>query len=252
MDDYYETSLKQNMLNAIGSIRSDVEVSGYSVWRSEESLNLIENSRKQYLKLFKSLPLHPQTEKFKPDNLETNPWRKLCVGASNGIGDPYAQFLTTTYLNDSNINYGALSSLFDLMIVMRNTLTGMPVEFGKDSESCGYWNACRIHHYPRGGGFMSEHRDTHFPSVLDKDGIPFLQVMACLSKPNEHFDEGGGFIRSKKGSKVPLDNTESYGSFVFFDGAMRHGVDTVDAHIIPDFLSPLGRVAAFSNLYEIL
>lgn len=252
MKDRVKPSVDRKFSIALPSIKSGIEKNGFAIWKDTEFANLIEAARIEYLSVFKSLTLHPQTEPFGLHDLENSPWRKLCIGGSNGLGDPYAQFLTTTYFHQEDNDFADLSELFNLMIYSRNSLTDLPIDFGRNAEANGYWNACRIHHYPKGGGFMSRHRDTHFPAALKGVGLPFLQVMACMSKPGEHFATGGSFLHDKSGEKILIDNPSSYGSLVFFDGSIEHGVDTVDVDVIPDFTSPQGRVAAFVNLYNVL
>ncbi len=99
---------------------------------------------------------------------------------------------------------------------------------------------------------MSAHRDTYFPAVLEGQDLPFLQIMACLSRRGEDFSVGGGFVRDRKGDHVSTDNDNSFGTLVFFDGSIVHGVDTVDPDTIPDFKATTGRIAAFVNLYRTL
>ena len=91
-----------------------------------------------------------------------------------------------------------------------------------------YWNASRIHHYPCGGGHMAEHADTHFPSILSKASIPFVQVAVLLSDRNTDFRNGGGFI---------------------IDRSLKHGVEEIDLDQVLDWSSTKGRIALFSNLY---
>ena len=49
---------------------------------------------------------------------------------------------------------------------MRNSLTLMNAEYGSSLGLDEFWNACRIHHYPQGGGHMAIHRDTLLPALL--------------------------------------------------------------------------------------
>jgi hypothetical protein len=243
----------EEVLRQVPRIKTDLMADGYFIWRTDVTRELVQSARDEYIGVMKSLPLHPQSEPFQPASLDVSPWRKLAVGATNGLGYPYAQFLTTTYFPQRSSRLPHLTALFETLVRLRNTLTSLREDFGSDPAADGFWNACRVHHYPRGGGFMSEHRDTHFPSVLQGKGLPFLQLMACLSTIGEDFERGGGFVRDKKrGEVVRTDVPGSFGSIVLFDGSIAHGVDTVDADVLPDFTSPGGRLAAFVNLYKVL
>jgi hypothetical protein len=67
------------------------------------------------------------------------------------------------------------------MIVVRNKSMRVNASFGEQPERDRFWNACRVHHYPRGGGFMVAHKDTHFPAAIGSQiGKPLYQVW-CYS-----------------------------------------------------------------------
>jgi hypothetical protein len=244
-----ERHSKLTSSEAILAIKQGLASAGFSRIKSDQTVAVITKARKEYSATFAALPLHPQAERFSPAQLDEAPWRKVAIGATNGLGDPYAQFLQTTYFSEHSRRHPNLSDLFRTLISLRNALTGMPDDFGADGKRDGFWNACRIHHYPNGGGFMSRHQDTYFPSVMKSRDIPFVQVMACLSARGADFEVGGGVLCDRAGNTISLDDEESFGSVVAFDGAVVHGVDTVDAHLVPDFGSPRGRIVAFVNLY---
>jgi len=147
--------------------------------------------------------------------------------------------------------FPALSELFANLLKLRNLILGIDIEFGSLLERDRFWNACRIHHYPVGGGFMTEHRDTYFPSALEKSELPFLQVMALLSTKGTDFEEGGGFVRCDQGERVCFEDEAGIGTVVMFDGGVHHGVLDVNRGELLDFESDRGRVAAFVNVYEV-
>src|ERR1700692_1152753 len=116
-------------------------------------------------------------------------WRSV----RNGLGESYAPTLQSIYFDANDVNYPALGSLLGLMIQIRNKLMGVDPAFGSNPERDRFWNACRVHHYPRGGGFMATHRATHFPQVIGAQiGKPFYQVCVLLSRKNtDFFPEAG-------------------------------------------------------------
>ena len=246
------TAIPAEIRDNLNSVREKVFERGYAVLRLETFREIIAAAREEYLGSIARLPLHPQATRFRPEDLGTAPWRKVAIGGTNGLGEGYAQFLVTTYVQEGSVQHPGLSKLFRMLIELRNALTSMRVDFGSIASRDLFWNACRIHHYPRGGGFMSAHRDTHFPSALAGQGLPFLQIMACMSKRGEDFFTGGGFVRDRSDTYVSTDTEDSFGAIVLFDGSIVHGVDTVDPDTIPDFDARSGRIAAFVNLYKVL
>ena len=239
------------MLN-IDGISDRIRNLGFVIEVDTEIVELSQGARIEYLDLMPSLQVHAPRESFSPKDLERGPWRKLAIGSVNGVGDPYAQMLATTYFQERNPGTPYLNTLFSALISTRNRILGIREDFGSEPDRDGFWNACRIHHYPRGGGFMVEHSDTHFPSVLKSSGVPFLQVMALLSVKKVDFHTGGSFIINSDGIRTNVEDDSPLGAVVMFDGSIRHGVEDVDPDQVLDFKLVSGRIAAFVNLYQVL
>ena len=236
----------------IEKIKVELKNKGFSIIETGLT-DLISKARMDYLGAFNQLTLHSPREPFTPHDLLQAPWRKLAIGSRNGIGEPYAQFLQTTYFHEQCQKYSHLQQLFLNMIQLRNNFLQLPHDFGSCPERDLFWNACRVHHYPSGGGFMMAHKDTHFPKALELTGFPFLQIMVPLSKKGEDFTTGGGFIVGRDtGQKHFFETNMSLGGIVLFDGSqVIHGVDDVDSDKIVNFQSESGRLAAFVNVYQV-
>jgi hypothetical protein len=234
-------------------IDHELDRCGYFVIHDAKVAAACAGARTEYERCLQTSKVHAPREKFHYSSLSREPWRKLAIGSSNGIGDPYAQNLQSIYFDANDTNYPALGALFRFMIAVRNRLMRLDVSFGDNPERDRFWNACRIHHYPRGGGFMAMHRDTHFPRIIDAQiGKPFYQVSVLLSRKNVDFFSGGGFVINKHNERVDLETEGGFGSLVLFDGRTCHGVEDVDLDQIIDFSRSDGRLAAFVNLYSVI
>jgi hypothetical protein len=232
-------------------IDEELDLRGYVVISDSTIAAAADAARVDYDRGLHALPLHAPREKFHYSALLDQPWRKAAIGSSNGIGDPYAQNLQSIYFSASDPHYPALGRLFRFMIAIRNRLMRLDPSFGDNPERDRFWNACRIHQYPRGGGFMVMHKDTHFPQIIASQiGKPFYQVSVLLSRKNVDFFSGGGFVIDKGGRKIDLESEGGFGSLVLFDGRTYHGVEDVDLDQVIDFSRPDGRLAAFVNLYS--
>jgi hypothetical protein len=208
-------------------------------------------ARLEYQSCLQAAVLHPPRQRFDYKSLTQGPWRKLAIGSTNGLGDPCAQLLQSTYFDMNDNNYPNLSALFRLIKAVRNRLMNVDPSFGDVPERDGFWNACRVHHYPRGGGFMVKHKDTSFPRLLGgQPGKPCYQIAVLLSRKNVDFFHGGGFVITPRNEKIDLEIQGGFGSIVIFDGRAEHGVDDIDLDQVLDFSKPDGRVAAFANLYQ--
>jgi hypothetical protein len=234
-------------------VDKELEKRGYLVIKDAgiEAASLA--ARAEYDCCLQRSKIHPPRERFDYGALRREPWRKLAIGSVNGLGVPYAQNLQSIYFDADDRNYPALGRLFKLLIAVRNRLMRLDESFGYNPEQQRFWNACRVHHYPRGGGFMMVHRDTHFPGVIKEQiGKPFYQVSVLLSRKNTDFFTGGGFVINQQNAKIDLETEGGFGSLVLFDGRTEHGVDDVDLDQVIDFSRSDGRLAAFVNLYSVM
>jgi hypothetical protein len=236
------------MLNK-SDILSCVSKKNFCVVENFIEKRLLNSARNEYFSFLKESTIHPQGEKFSPTDLYLRPWRKQAIGSRNGSGEPYSQVLQTTYFHGSNKEFPALMEIFGRMISLRNSWTNMRVDYGNDLIGDDFWNACRIHHYPQGGGHMAGHRDTLFPSLLKNFEIPFLQVLVTMSTRGSDFYSGGGYVIDGDGRKVFIESDGAAGSIVFFNGSTVHGVEDVDPTQLLDFSSEKGRISLLVNLY---
>ena len=226
---------------------------GYVVIKDEKIERTAANARREYEHSLQTCELHATRERFHYSALAKGPWRKLAVGSGNGVGEPYAQNLQSIYFDANDNNYPAIRDLFGVIIGVRNRLMRVETSFGGDPERDRYWNACRVHHYPRGGGFMMAHRDTYFPQIIDEQiGKPFYQVCVLLSRKGTDFVSGGGFVVDNQKEKIDLETRGGFGALVIFDGRTHHGVDDIDLDRVIDFSKSDGRIAAFANLYAVM
>jgi hypothetical protein len=234
-----------NKSKALNAVKED----GYYIFQNAIPKNILNLALSEYFTILDTCTLHAQGEKFTPLELKTAPWRKLAAGSKTGSGEAYSQLLQTTYLSQNDHNFPTLSAIFCAMIQARNEMTGMSKNYGANLQEDEFWNACRIHHYPQGGGHMASHKDTLFPKLLANFEIPFLQIMITLSSRGHDFNKGGGYINLKDGKSYFFETPENSGSLILFNGSTIHGVDDVDPEILLDFRSHTGRIALFVNLY---
>ena len=236
------------------NIDRELEQNGYLIRRTPELSRLAVEARSDYLRFLSQSKLNPTRTSFDFRTLTLKPWRKLAIGSRIGLGDPYAQNLQSSYFSANDASFPNLGRLFKVMLSVRDRLMRITKpNFGEDAETDRFWNACRIHHYPRGGGFMATHRDTHFPHLIKEQlDKPFYQVSVLLSRKGEDFVSGGGIVQNRQGNTIDLEKAGGFGTMVIFDGRTPHGVDDVDLDQVIDFASPSGRLAAFVNLYAVL
>ncbi len=170
-------------------------------------------------------------------------------GASSAVIRP--RFLRTFYnpLWDRDI-YGC-HGIFKIMIDLRNRLYGLAPGFAAEKPEQGLWTAARIHHYPRGGGFMAPHCDDVLSNVSAKAGLnSYYQVILLMSKKGLDYEEGGGYLEIN-GTRIFFEDTYEPGDLVIYDGRTVHGVEEIDSQETLDLRSLAGRLAAFVSLYRL-
>jgi hypothetical protein len=231
-------------------VDKELNVRGYMIVRDQEFTQICECARADYRACFAQSKPHVSTARFDYRALKIEPWRKMAIGSKNGLGHTIAQNLQSIYFDAHDRNYPSLVSLFGAMIAVRNKLMRVDPDFGNDPERDGFWNACRVHHYPRGGGFMSIHRDTYFPTRLEEKDKPFYQMLVLLSRKNIDFFSGGGVLINSQDQKIDLEVEAGFGSMILYDGRTPHGVEDVDPDQMIDFSRADGRLVALVNLYN--
>src|SRR4051812_25978693 len=78
-------------------IDKELDRCGYFVINDAEVAAACSAARTEYDRCLQTAKVHPPREKFHYSSLSNGPWRKLAIGSSNGIGDPYAQNLQSIY-----------------------------------------------------------------------------------------------------------------------------------------------------------
>lgn len=230
-------------------VDKNLNTHGYMIVRDEELEKLCEAARTEYEEFFNKTDPRAPRDRFDYKTLKKGPWRKMAIGSKNGLAEPICQNMQSMYFNEADEKHPALTALFAEMIKVRNKLMRVDAGFGSDPEKDGFWNACRIHHYPRGGGFMSVHRDKHFPKKLEEQEKPFYQMLVLLSRKNIDFHTGGGVLINLQGDKIDIETEAGFGTMVLYDGRTPHGVEDVDLDQIIDFSRTDGRLVALVSVY---
>jgi hypothetical protein len=235
----------------IEKIKKETIDRGYSVITPPDFIDLTKSARAEYFKLKTEVNISSGKEHFDYKDIKECPKRKLSISSKNSLGESYAQFLQTTFLDCRTSKYNSLNEIFILMLSLRNILMGTGIDFGFNPLTDRFWNASRIHDYPRGGGFMATHHDTYFDVELEKLDIPYYQILVPLSEKGVDYFDGGGILIDKNNNKINTDHEFGMGSIVIFDGKIDHGVEDIDPGEIVDFDSLDGRVALFANVYKV-
>ena len=184
-----------------------------------------------------------------PQSLKDN-YQKLSIGGAQGYGVYRPRCLRTIYNPIWAEDIYGLRESFKTLSRVRNAAYGLPIDFAIDGIDRQMWTASRVHHYPRGGGFLISHRDTVVPKVQEKQGFDsFYQPIMVMSRKGIDFEQGGGYVEIDR-ERHFFETECQYGDIVLYDGRTVHGVDDIDPHkpFKQDVLE--GRLAGFATLYR--
>ena len=123
---------------------------------------------------------------------------------------------------------------FKKLFQVKNLVSGNRVDRYFDDDTEPIVPRLSFQFYPSGCGFLNKHRD---PVGEHQLVVPTV----CLSAKGADFRTGGAYVVDASGNKIDLDSKLSIGDVVFFDAALEHGVDLIDAEVTPDWLSFSGR-----------
>lgn len=169
----------------------------------------------------------------------------LGVGTTRDMGRVLRMLFNPIFAEDI---YG-MRRHFVQLARFRNLLYGLERDFAVFGTEDGLWTAARIHQYPRGGGFMSGHRDALTRVVATEAGVTFAQPFLLMSEKGIDFHDGGAFV-DRSGERIFYEGGCRAGDIIAYDGQAMHGVGDVDPLAPLDMTTFSGRVVAFASLYR--
>jgi len=191
----------------------------------------------------------------KPDPADTEAPRrnsqKLQIGANSGpgnrrvLGRVHRVFYNPIFAADAL----GLRSTFVRLARLRNKLFDLPEDFAVYGTENELWTCARLLQYPRGGAFMTPHRDMYSQLVTEKQEMGYFQPILLMSEKGKHYHHGGGYVEIGE-ERFEFEGLCQAGDVVIYDGRTMHGVADIDPHVTMDLDSFNGRVAAFATLYR--
>jgi hypothetical protein len=121
---------------------------------------------------------------------------------------------------------------------LRNILSGVaPDRYVGTAPDDGCIARISFQFYPSAMGAMNKHMD---PVDVHQKAVPIL----IMSKRGEDFERGGLFYEAGDGARIFADEVANPGDVVVTLAQLPHGVEKIDPHIAPDWLSFRGRWSA--------
>ncbi len=138
---------------------------------------------------------------------------------------------------------------FRTLIEVRDVLAMRESALLDDQLPPPLFNATRIQIYPRGGGFMTAHRDMRAADNLKGISDAYIQLILLLTEKRADYRSGGAYI-VRDGKVVDTEDGSRTGDVLVYDGNSLHGVDDIDPDL-PFYPSDLsGRAVALATIYN--
>ncbi len=177
-------------------------------------------------------------------------FQKWSIGRARHGGVDRPRFMRCFYLPMWDEDVFGMREIFRKVAQVRNLLGDHPIDYAIDDPSERAWTASRIHHFPAGGGFMVDHRDTVLPSVYEQNGLGgFFQPLVLLSQKGVDFEVGGGFAMVGD-ERISYEDHCQAGDIVIYDTTTVHGVDDVDPHVPFRQDSLAGRLSGLVTIFK--
>jgi hypothetical protein len=185
----------------------------------------------------------------KPGDVRRN-FQKLSIGRARHGGVDRPRFMRCFYLPLWDEDVFETREIFRKVAQVRNLLSGHALDHAIDDANAVAWTAARIHHFPRGGGFMVDHRDTVLPALYAENGLgSFYQPLVLLTQKGVDFETGGGFAMVGN-ERISYEDYCRKGDILIYDTSTVHGVDDVDPHRTFEQDSLAGRMSGLVTLFK--
>lgn len=189
-----------------------------------------------------------------PGQLYEN-YQKFSVNGGEFRDNAHPQCVRSFYNPTFAPDVFGMRKAFQVTARVRNILMGVDVDWAINAIDDGFWTAARIHHYPRGGGFMSAHCEDYVPQFYKEANLEnaYFQPLIAMSKkgpgPDCDYETGGGyFIHEER--KCYYEQHVNIGDILIYDTRVIHGVTEIDAAERFRQSELIGRFAGFVTLYK--
>jgi hypothetical protein len=125
---------------------------------------------------------------------------------------------------------------FSEIFAIKNKLAGLPeTTFLKNVPSDGFIARLQVHHYPKGGGYQSEHIDPAGKHAR-------IQTLVAASEFGKDYQVGGVYAHATTSDRPTyLDPLLKPGDLLVMSPAIPHGVDYIDPDVPYEWRTNDGR-----------
>lgn len=215
-------------------IKKDVRQKGFSLIKSLYSKKEV---HKIILEIKKTFKTSRQIKKSGHYKINMKDFIRLDVGEYKASIRLARFFFKFPWNRNSNYSTKVAEELFELRSALSNFNSGLWNSLKSDLNKKKVFCMSYIIQYPRGGGFMSTHRE--YPIKNKKDNL-FVVYLSLTSKKKD-FTKGGAYIIKDK-KEISIEDFIKSGDVVIYSGKFKHGVRPIDQDKNLDLKTINGRM----------
>lgn len=232
------------------TIREAVEQQGYAITSPLTDEKIVRKTLQTIRATMVGIPDNP-TLGTSPEDMLGN-YQKLCVGGVFESSIYRPRLLRIGYSPFWSEDLYGMHELGRIFAGFRNQVLGLPDSFAIDEiENDRRYSALRFQHYPKGGGFLVEHRD--IVNVANNEHHKFeefIQFLLPLTVKGEDYSTGGGFLIDKNNCEIDVDSTCPLGGVIIYSGTLSHGVREIDPNYPFLPFQSAGRIVMMASLFK--
>ncbi|MGH7933946.1 MAG: hypothetical protein ACREQN_12395 [Candidatus Binataceae bacterium] len=175
---------------------------------------------------------------------------KWSIGGTSASQAGISRFMLTMYNPLTCADIFRLHPHFRTLIEVRDTLAMRDEILSDERLPPPLFNGTRVQIYPRGGGFMTAHRDTRAAENLKSVSDAYIQLVLLLTQKGVDYRAGGAYIRREAGEAIDTEAGSRAGDVLVFDGNSLHGVEDIDPELTFTASDLSGRAVALATIYN--
>lgn len=175
---------------------------------------------------------------------------KWSIGGTSASQAGISRFMLTVYNPLACADIFRLHPHFRTLIEVRDILAMRDEIFSDDKLPPPLFNGTRVQIYPKGGGFMTAHRDTRAVENLKDVSGAYIQLVLLLTEKGADYRAGGAYIRRGAGEAIDTEAGSRAGDVLVYDGNTLHGVEDVDPELTFTASDLSGRAVALATIYN--
>ena len=174
---------------------------------------------------------------------------KWSIGGMSASQAGVSRFMLMVYNPMACADIFRLHRTFRTLIEARDILAMRDEVLFDEKLPPPLFNGTRIQIYPKGGGFMTAHRDSRAAENLKGFSDTYVQLVLLLTEKGVDYTAGGAYIRRGEDA-IDAEAGSLASDVLVYDGNTLHGVEDIDPDL-PFTPSDLcGRAVALATIYN--